>query len=53
MNLPEKLTAEPEQVAEDIYQAQQKGKNIIYTKWKWIMLIMKNIPEWKFKKMSI
>ena len=55
MNLPEKLTAEPEQVAEDIYQAQQKGKNIIYTKWiwKWIMLIIKNIPEWKFKKMSI
>jgi short-subunit dehydrogenase len=55
MDLPEKLTAQPEEVAEDIYYAQQNGKNVLYTKWvwKWIMLIIKMIPEWKFKKMSI
>jgi len=55
MDLPEKLTAQPEDVAEDIYQGQQKRTNILYTKWiwKWMMLIIKNIPEWKFKKMSI
>jgi short-subunit dehydrogenase len=55
MDLPEILTAQPEEVAEDIYRAQQKYKNIIYTKWiwRWIMLIIKNIPEWKFKKMDI
>ena len=54
-DLPEKLTAQPEQVANDIYSAQQKGKNIIYTKWiwRWIMLIIKHIPEWKFKDMSL
>jgi len=53
--LPKKLTAQPKEVAQDIFIAQKKGKNILYTKWfwKWIMLIIKNIPEWKFKKMSI
>ena len=55
MDLPEKLTAQPEEVAEDIYKAQQKGKNVLYTKWiwRWVMLIIKVIPEWKFKGMSI
>ena len=55
MDLPEKLTAQPEQVARDIFQAQQKGKSIIYSKWiwRWIMLIIKHIPEWKFKGMSL
>ena len=55
MELPEKLTAQPEEVALDIYNAQQKGKNILYTKWiwKWIMIIIKIIPEWQFKKMNI
>ena len=55
MDLPEKLTAHPEEVAEDIYAAQQKGKSMIYTKWiwRWVMLIIRNIPEFQFKKMSI
>ncbi len=55
MDLPEKLRAQPEDVAEDIYMAQQKSKNIIYTKWiwRWVTVIIKMIPEWKFKGMSI
>ena len=55
MDLPEKLTAQPQEVAEDIYKAQQKGKNVLYTKWiwRWVMLIIKIIPEWKSKGMSI
>ena len=55
MNLPEKLTAQPEEVAEDIYKAQQKNKNVLYTKWmwRWVMMIIKMIPEWKFKRMSL
>ncbi|HIM94073.1 MAG TPA: SDR family oxidoreductase [Campylobacterales bacterium] len=55
MDLPEKLTAQPNEVAEDIYKAQQKKKNIIYTKslWRVIMFIITSIPEWQFKKMSI
>lgn len=53
--LPEKLTAQPEEVAEDIFKAQQSGKNTLYTKWIWryIMLIITNIPEFLFKKLSI
>lgn len=55
MDLPEKLIAQPENVAQDIYQAQQKGKDLLYTKWiwRWIMLIIKAIPEWKFKGMNL
>lgn len=55
MDLPEKLTAQPEEVAQDIYKAQQKGKNVLYTKWmwRWVMMIIKAIPEWKFKGMNI
>jgi decaprenylphospho-beta-D-erythro-pentofuranosid-2-ulose 2-reductase len=55
MDLPAKLMVRPEEAAEDIYTAQQKGKNVLYTKWmwKWIMLIIKSIPEGKFKKMKI
>jgi len=55
MDLPEKLTAQPEEVAEDIFKAQQKGQNVVYAKWvwKWIMLIIRLIPEWMFKKMNI
>ncbi len=55
MDLPEKLTAQPEEIAKDIYKAQQKNMNILYTRWIWkyIMLIIKMIPEWKFKGMSI
>ncbi len=55
MDLPEKLTAQPEEVASDIYKAQQNGKNVLYTKWIWryVMMVIKMIPEWKFKGMSI
>lgn len=55
MDLPEKLTAQPEEVATEIYNAQQSNKNVLYTKWiwRWVMLIIRNIPEFQFKKMSI
>ena len=55
MDLPEKLTAEPEEVAKAIFTAQQGNRNELYCRWIWkyIMLIIKSIPEWKFKGMSI
>jgi len=55
MDLPEKLTATPNAVAEDIFEAQQKKKDILYTKWIWkyIMCIIRHIPETIFKKMNI
>ncbi len=55
MNLPKLLTAQPNEVAKDIFKAQQKQKNTLYTKyfWKYIMLIIKLIPEPIFKKMNL
>ncbi|MCP5006940.1 MAG: SDR family oxidoreductase [Planctomycetes bacterium] len=55
MALPEKLTAQPEEVAVDIYKAQQKEKSVLYTKWmwRWVMLIIRSIPEFQFKKGSM
>lgn len=55
MDLPEKLTAEPEKVAEDIYKAYKKSKSVIYTIWVWryIMLIIKLIPEKIFVKLNL
>lgn len=55
LNLSKKLTAQPSDVALDIFSAQQKKKDVLYTKWIWrfIMLIVKNIPEFIFKKTNI
>jgi hypothetical protein len=55
MDLPGALTAEPERVAADIYNAYLKKRNIIYTLWYWrfIMLIIRHIPERIFKKLSL
>lgn len=55
MDLPKRLTAQPEEVAKSIYKAQQNGKSVLYSKWiwKWVMLVIRNIPEFQFKKMSI
>ena len=55
LDLPQNLTAQPIDVAQNIFDAQQKGRNILYTKsiWFFIMLIIKHIPEFLFKKMSI
>lgn len=53
--LPAPLTAQPEKVAQDIFQGWRKKKNVVYTKWMWrgIMAIIRSIPEWKFKKMKL
>ena len=55
LNLPVKLTAQPKDVADAIFCAVQKKKNIIYVYpiWSIIMLIIRNIPECLFKNMKI
>lgn len=49
------LWASPNKVANDIIKAIEKRKNVIYTPWFWkyIMRIIKMIPETKFKKMGL
>lgn len=55
IDLPKLLTASPDEVAEDIYKAFKKNKSVVYTKWfwKWIMAIIKTIPELVFKRMKL
>jgi short-subunit dehydrogenase len=55
LNLPTFLTTDPIDVADNVYNAYKKRKNIIYIKyfWKWIIMIIKAIPETLFKKMNI
>ena len=49
------LVASPQKVAADILKAVEKQRNVIYTPffWRYIMLIIRHIPEFIFKKMSI
>lgn len=49
------LVAPPEKVAADILKAVKKQRNTLYTPffWRWIMLIIRLIPEPLFKKLSI
>lgn len=55
IKLPAILTAQPSEVADAVYKAVLKKKNTIYVKWfwRWIMLIIKCIPEFQFKKMKL
>jgi len=54
LDLPPSLTAYPDEVAKDIFQAFRKKKNIVYSRWywKWIMIGVKSIPEFLFKKIK-
>lgn len=55
LNLPKPLTALPAEVGDAVFQAVQKKKNVLYVRWmwRWIMLIIKCIPEFQFKKMKL
>ena len=55
MDLPAKLTAEPEEVANAIVKSVEKSRDIIYVRpvWQLVMAIIRNIPERIFKKTSI
>ena len=53
--LPAPLTAKPQQIAKDIFRAAKKQKNVLYSLWMWkyVMLIIRNIPEFVFKKLKL
>jgi hypothetical protein len=55
LKLPAPLTAKPEQLAAKILKAVEKKKNVIYVlwMWRWVMLIIRNIPEGIFKKLKL
>lgn len=49
------LFATPDAVARDILRAMDRRRDIVYTPWfwRWIMTIIRTIPEWKFKRMDL
>jgi decaprenylphospho-beta-D-erythro-pentofuranosid-2-ulose 2-reductase len=55
MQLPKILVSNPDNVAKEIYIAQKKKQNVLYTKWlwKWLMMMIKVLPESIFKRMSL
>lgn len=55
MDLPDKLTAQPQELGQAVLRAVERGRNIIYVRpiWAVIMLIIRNIPEAIFKKMKL
>lgn len=55
LQLPKLLTGQPADVANTVYNAVKKKKNVVYVKWfwRWLMLIIRSIPEFMFKKMKL
>jgi short-subunit dehydrogenase len=55
LDLPAALTADPEQVANAVFKGLGKKRNVVYTlwMWRWIMLVIKHIPEPIFKKLGM
>lgn len=49
------LVASPQQAARAMYTAIVKQKNTAYVPWFWryIMLIIRHVPDWQFKKMKM
>ena len=55
LETPKPLTAQPSQVANAIWNVYKKKKNVVYSLpiWRLIMLIIRNIPEFIFKKLKL
>ena len=49
------LVASPQQVGERIVRAMERGRNVIYVPWFWryIMLIIRHVPEIIFKRLKL
>lgn len=55
LTLPPLLTAKPEEVANAVFNGCRKRTNTLYVRWfwRWIMLIIRLIPEPVFKKLKL
>jgi decaprenylphospho-beta-D-erythro-pentofuranosid-2-ulose 2-reductase len=55
LNLPKPITAKPDQVAKRIHSAIERKNNVIYVLsiWFWIMLVIRLIPEFIFKRLKL
>ncbi len=55
LDLPPLLTARPQQVADVVFKAWKKGRSVVYVKgmWRFIMWVIRVIPEGIFKRMNL
>ncbi len=55
LNLPQPLTAKPDDVAKAIFKAYKSKQNEIYVlgAWRYIMLGIRNVPEFVFKRLKL
>ena len=55
MSTPSFLTAQVDEVAQSVWAAYFKRKNVVFVKpvWKWIIWVIRSIPENVFKKMDL
>ncbi len=55
MDLPAKLTAQPAEVGDAVFDALRKGRNVVYVRKIWfvVMTVITTIPEAIFKRLSI
>lgn len=55
LKLPASLTAKPEQVASRVVSAAKSGKSVVYVLpiWAIVMLVIRTIPEFIFKRMKL
>lgn len=55
MDLPALLTAQPEEVAAAVVGAIRRHRDVVYVRavWRPIMLIVRAIPEWLFKRLQL
>ena len=49
------LVASPERVAADILRAWRRRRNVVYTPWfwRWILLLIRLVPEGLFKRLRL
>jgi NAD(P)-dependent dehydrogenase (short-subunit alcohol dehydrogenase family) len=49
------LVASPDEVADDVVRALRKGRGVVYTPWfwRWIMLVIRAIPEGVFRRLDL
>lgn len=55
LEMPERLTADSEEVARDIHKAFKGGADVVYSTWIWryVMWIIRHLPEPIFKKTNV
>ena len=55
MDLPVPLTATPDEVADAVVRAVRQRRDVVYVRpiWRWIMLVVRAIPERIFKRLEL